>query len=103
MSTKLRRQNRQQADASQPSKEDVAGERLCRKGQRLYQSKLKALLEPDYIGQFAAIEPDSGDYFVGERMSEAMLKAKEKHPNKLFLLVRIGFATATSARSPRLR
>ncbi|MGH9836879.1 MAG: hypothetical protein ACRD9Y_27960 [Blastocatellia bacterium] len=103
MTTKLRRQTKQAAKTNRQSKEDREGERLCRRGNRLYQTKLKALLEPKYKGMFVAIEPDSGDYFLGARMIEAVLQAKERHPDKLTFLVRIGFPTAVSARSPRSR
>jgi hypothetical protein len=76
---------------------------LARKATRLYQTKLKALLEPTYVGKFAAIEPDSGDYFVADRMAEAMHQARVKHPDKRFFLVRIGFEAAVSFRSPGFR
>ena len=103
MSAKLRRQTRQKTRSKRLSKEDIEGERLCRRGNRLYQTKLKTLLEPDYIGMFAAIEPDSGDYFLGTRMIKAVLKAEEKHPDKLVFIARIGFPTAVSMKSPRSR
>lgn len=101
MSTTLRRQTKQATRSKRQSKEDQEGERICRKGQRIYQTKLKALLEPKYTGMFAAIEPDSGDYFLGARMIEAVLQARARHPDKLTFLVRIGFPTAVSAHSPR--
>jgi hypothetical protein len=101
MSTKLRRQTKTTTKTNRRSKEDIEGERLCRRGNRLYQTKLKALLEPQYTGMFAAIEPDSGDYFLGRRMIEAVLKAEEQHPDKLVFIVRIGFPTAVSMKSPR--
>ncbi|MFN0118962.1 MAG: hypothetical protein ACKV2V_00510 [Blastocatellia bacterium] len=80
---------------------DAEGERLTRRGERLYQTKLKALLEPDFTGMFAAIEPDSGDYFLGKRMMEALDNAEAKHPDKLVYLVRIGSPAAVKIRTPR--
>ncbi|MFN0124057.1 MAG: hypothetical protein ACKV2V_26435 [Blastocatellia bacterium] len=73
---------------------------LARKATRLYETKLKALLEPACIGKFAAIEPDSGEYFVADRMSAAMSQARLKHPDKKFFLVRIGFRTAVTFKNP---
>src|SRR5262245_22276496 len=75
---------------SKPSVLDVEGERLVRRGDRLYRTKLKAILEPSYTGKFAAIEPDSGEYFLGDRMIEAVDKAEAKYPDKLVYIVRIG-------------
>ena len=101
LSLKQRRQKNQKAKPTKRlSREDAEGERISRKAMRLYQTKLKALLEPAYIGKFAAIEPDSGDYFVADRMAEAMEKARAKHPDKLFFLVRIGFKAAVRFRNP---
>lgn len=69
---------------------------LIRKGKRLYETKLKALLEPEHRGEYAAIEPDSGDYYLGHTMSEACEKASAEHPDKKFFLVRIGYKAAVS-------
>jgi hypothetical protein len=80
---------------------DAEGEKLTDRGVRLYRTKLKKTLEPEYNGMFAAIEPDSGDYFLGKRMIEAVDKAKAKHPDKLVYLVKVGFPTAVKMRSPR--
>jgi len=104
MSTKQRQQKGQATKLSKSkrlSKEDVESDRVFRKGKRLYQTKLKALLEPTHTGKFAAIEPDSGEYFLGTRMIEAALKARTKYPDKQVYIVRIGFRAAVSMRSPR--
>ena len=53
--------------------------------------KLKPELEEKYHGLIVAIEPYSGDYFVGKSVIEAGDKGKEKYPNKIFHFVRPGF------------
>lgn len=45
-------------------------------------------------GKFVAIEPDSGDYFIGIDPLEAYEKAKKKHPTKEFFYKRVGSKTA---------
>jgi len=82
MSVKLRRQKKQKPKPlrsshpapSLPPLLEVEDLRVARKGERLYRTKLKALLEPDYTGMFAAIEPDSG--FNGELMMSLSLIKK---------------------------
>jgi len=59
---------------------------IARKGQELYDTKLKALLEPEKNGMFVAIEPDSEDYFVGETMAQARQRASKVHPEKYSFL-----------------
>ncbi len=106
MNTKLQQPKSQrvkttrQAGKVVKSQLDATGEKLTSRGERLYRTKLHDILVPKYTGMFAAIEPDSGDYFLGKRMIEALDNAKAKHPDKLVYLVRIGFPTAVRMRSP---
>jgi len=53
------------------------------------------------MGMFAAIEVDSGDYFLGTNLTEAFEQAMAKHPDKKFFFVRVGFRAAFKLRSPR--
>ena len=99
MSLKQRRQQTT-TPTSKSARQPLKMSPLARKATRLYETKLKALLEPACIGKFAAIEPDSGDYFVADRMSAAMGEARLKHPDKKFLLVRIGFKAAVTFKNP---
>lgn len=69
---------------------------LISRGRRLYETKLKALLEPKHKGEYVAIEPDSGDYYLGHTMSEAYERAVAEHPDKQFYLARVGYRAAIS-------
>lgn len=69
--------------------------KIGEKGRELFK-KISEELERDYRGKFVAIEVDSGDYFVGDTSIEADEKAKEKYPDKVFYLGRIGFRAAVS-------
>lgn len=60
------------------------------KGERIY-AAIRSELEPEHKGEIAAIEPESGDYFWGKSVIEAIGKAREKYPDKVFHVVRIGF------------
>ena len=42
-------------------------------------------------GTFAVIEPETGEYFLGKTLTEAIKKAKEKYPGKVFYSIRIGY------------
>jgi hypothetical protein len=67
---------------------------LAERGQKFYDEKLQALLEPEQIGKFVAIEPDTGQYFVGETDRDALWAGRAALPDKLFFLVRIGYDAA---------
>ncbi len=45
-------------------------------------------------GKFIAIEPESGDYFIGATLLEAYEKGKTKFPGRGFFYKRIGFKAA---------
>lgn len=80
------------------SPEEAESNRVYRKAKRLYQTKLKALLEPTHTGRIAVIEPDSGEYFLGSRIDETLEAAIVEHPDKLFYIVRVGYPAALKIR-----
>jgi hypothetical protein len=65
----------------------------ARQAQLLY-DRLKHSLEPAQAGKFVAIEPVSGDYFLGETLSEAIGAARRTHPGRLVHGLRVGHPAA---------
>ncbi len=51
-------------------------------------------LSPKYKGKMVAIDPVSGDYFVGNSTIDAYKEAIKKYPKKKFVFKRIGFKVA---------
>jgi hypothetical protein len=39
---------------------------IIKKGELIYSKQLKAKLEKKYFGKIVAIDPDTGDYFLGD-------------------------------------
>jgi hypothetical protein len=64
------------------------------RAEALYKQRLKTQLEKTHRDYFVAIEPDSGDYFLGRTMSEAGQTARRAHPDRLTYLMRIGHEAA---------
>jgi hypothetical protein len=73
----------------------VLGE-LSARGKRVYAERLKVILEPEHIGAFVAIEPESGRYFLGSSGAEALIMARDAMPESLFFLARVGYPAADS-------
>lgn len=71
----------------------VSDEELVRRGNALYEQQLKALLEPGHNGQFVAIEPDSGDHFLGRKMIDAIRAAQVARPGRQVFVARVGART----------
>lgn len=59
-------------------------------GQRLYDKRLRAMLEPEHKGEFVAIEPETARYFLGPTGLLALRAGRSELPDKLFYLLRVG-------------
>lgn len=53
---------------------------LAQEARALYESRLRALLEPDHAGQAVAIHVDTGDFAVDATHSEAAHALSNRHP-----------------------
>jgi hypothetical protein len=67
---------------------------LARRAENLYDQKLQAMLEPSHRDEFVAIEPISGDFYLGKTLSEAMGAARDAHPDRLAHAMRVGHQAA---------
>jgi hypothetical protein len=65
----------------------------------IYQERLKNRLESTNPDDFVAIEPESGDFFLGKTLSEAIQAARAAHPARLPFALRVGHAGATAGLS----
>jgi hypothetical protein len=61
---------------------------------QIYTNQLQTALEVQHMGRFVAIEPDSGDYFLGDTFDEAVNSARTKYPSRLTHTIRIGHRAA---------
>lgn len=73
---------------------DTKTTQLIERAEKLYATQLRALLEPGHLHKFVAIEPESGDYFLGGTMSEAIGAARRAHPDRLTHTMRVGHDAA---------
>jgi hypothetical protein len=63
---------------------------LAQKARFLYNQRLRDELEKTHCGEFIAVEPDSGAYFLGKSMREALARAESAYPDRLFHVMCIG-------------
>jgi hypothetical protein len=64
------------------------------RAKRIYTDQLQVALESQHRNRFVAIEPDSGDYFLGDTFDEAVKAARVEHPSRLSHTIRIGHRAA---------
>lgn len=69
-------------------------QKLAETGQRIYESRLRSELERTHPNAFVAIEPESGDYFLGKTLTDAMAAARKAHPTHKAFAIRVGHKCA---------
>lgn len=67
---------------------------FVRRAEEVYANRLREILEPEHVDEFVAIEPESGDYFLGSTLSEATQAARESWPDRPTHAMRVGHRAA---------
>ena len=67
---------------------------VARRATKIYESQLRHDLETKHLHAFIAIEPDSGECFLGETLSEAIQAARARYPERLAFALRVGHPSA---------
>ena len=69
-------------------------------GERLYQDKLRTLVDPKHRGQYLVLDIDSGDYEVDEEDAAASARMLRRHPDGVLYGIRIGQPAAYDLGGP---
>ena len=64
------------------------------RAKEIYASLLQGEFEAENVDRFVAIEPESGEFFLGDTFDEAVKAARTKHPSRLSHTLRIGHRAA---------
>jgi hypothetical protein len=67
---------------------------VCQRARAVYEDRLRPLVESEHMHQYIAIEPDTGEYAIGQDLGGAIDKLKERRPNAVTCLLRIGHKAA---------
>ena len=67
---------------------------VAEKAKAIYEERLRTILEPEHRDKFVAIEPDSGDFFIGATYSESVSAAREAYLNRISFVMRVGHDAA---------
>ena len=63
---------------------------FVQRAETIYANRLQALLEPAHLDEFVVIEPESGDYFLGQTLNQATRAARSVYPDRLTHAMRVG-------------
>ena len=67
---------------------------IAERAKRIYADRLQTQLEAEHLDRHVAIEPDSGEFFLGDSFGEAVRAARDAHPNRISFVIRIGHEAA---------
>ena len=67
---------------------------FVQKAEAIYESRLQGILEPCHEHEFVAIEPESGEYFLGKTLNDAAKAARAAYPSRLTHVMRVGHKAA---------
>lgn len=69
-------------------------EQFVRRAEEIYATRLQSVLEPGHVDEFVAIEPVSGDYFLGTTLTEATRAVRQSCPDRWTHAMRVGHRAA---------
>ena len=67
---------------------------VCDRGEKIYDERIKSLVEPQEIGKFIVIDIESGDYEISEDMLEASDRLQKRRPDSVQFGAMVGYESA---------
>ena len=67
---------------------------VIRRAKQIYANQLQSELESKHMDRYVAIEPESGEHFLGNTFDEAVKSARTKYPSRLSHTIWIGHLAA---------
>lgn len=79
-----------------------SSDEIVRRGQALYDQRIRARLEPGDDGKFVAVDIETGDFEVAPDELTASKQVQARHPEAAICLLRVGHASAYRIGGKRL-
>ena len=78
-------------DAAPPK---YSHEEIRDRGEKIYEDRIKALVEPEKVGKFIVIDIDSEDFEVDSKILVASRRLRERRPDSALYRVKVGLGAA---------
>ena len=69
-------------------------EEIVQHGEALYDQQIRAQVEASHQGKFLVLDIETGEYEMDVSELAALKRAKAKHPDAAFYILRVGYPTA---------
>ena len=79
-----------------------ASAEIVQRGQVLYDQQIRAHVEASHPGKFLVLDIETGDYEIDADDVAALQRAKARHPDAAFYILRVGTPTAYRLGGQRL-
>ena len=67
---------------------------VCARGEKIYEERIKSLVEPQENGKFIVIDIESGDYELDDEMLVASDRLRERRPDSVEYGGMVGYDSA---------
>ena len=64
---------------------------FARRAEEYYDRGLRAKLEPEHKGEYLVLDVESGDYELDADEMAAIDRARARHPDRVFYILRVGY------------
>lgn len=71
----------------------AAASDVVRRGTEIYETRLRAVLEPEHIGEYLAIDVETGEYILVPTRAELTRRTFEQGLSSSRFAMRVGYAT----------
>jgi hypothetical protein len=69
-----------------------AADEVGRRGQKLYDERIRSLVEPGHVGQIVVIDVDTSDYLVGTDLILMSHELRQRHSDAALYALKVGAA-----------
>ncbi len=76
------------------SRKEYTIEQIGALGKEIYRERIKHLVEPHEKGKFIAIDVESGDYEIADKLITASHRLRERRPESVRFGGRVGYTSA---------
>lgn len=67
---------------------------IAERAKSIYSERLQRELEAEHHGEYVAIEPDSGEYYLADSFGHAVAAARRAYPDRISFVIRVGHGAA---------
>jgi hypothetical protein len=76
------------------SERRMSKEEVVEHGTRIYDEKIRPLVEQDHYGEFVAVDVETGDYYLAKDGLAAYRLALSRRPEAILYLAQVGYRGA---------